>query len=155
MCSPSGEAHTSRVSESRLKHYPGRARGTWGFAPDGKSQGNTALHVYSGGVADAIKVFWSGLLSFRGENLSWCLCLGRGDPSRELSHRGRGSDVAAAFNIDKPVRRDKVTDAKDTSHIIFHLYVSKKHLVQKPTYRSHVKPEDLQCVWKKRGKCLD
>lgn len=79
---------------------------------------------------------------------------GRGSPPEALTSHFC-CDVAAAFNIHKPLMRTKVMYAKDTNHIIFHLCVSKKHLVQKLTYRSHLEMEDLQCVWKKRGKCLD
>lgn len=63
--------------------------------------------------------------------------------------------LSSTFNIDKPIIRAEVMYVKDTDHIIFHLYVSTKHLVKEPTYRSRRKRGDLQCVWKRRGKCLD
>lgn len=152
---PTGEGHTSRVSEQRLKHYPGRARGTWRAAPHGRSQGDTALHVYCFGVADASKVFWSGLWPFRGEHLISCLIRAESWVTKQRAEyhdlrpkafkarqsfttggSDQASDVAAAFNLDQPVTREEVMYAKGTNRIIFHLYISKKHLVQKQTCRS-------------------
>lgn len=60
---------------------------------------------------------------------------GRGSPPEALT-RQFCCDVAAALNIDKPVMREKVMYAEDTNHIIFHVCVSKKHLVQEPASRS-------------------